>query len=131
VPERAAELLGNAQVVVDALDSISTRLALANSCSDLRLPLVHGAIAGWYGHLCTQFPGDHSIQSLYGRAPLDRGVEKRLGNPAFTPAVIASLEVAEVCKLLLKVGSPLRGRWLVINLFDMTFDEIPLPREGE
>jgi molybdopterin/thiamine biosynthesis adenylyltransferase len=118
-------------VVVDALDSISTRLALANSCATLGIPLIHGAIAGWYGHLCTQFPGDHSIQSLYGRAPEERGVEKRLGNPSFTPAVVASLEVAEVCKLLLGVGSPLRGRWLVINLFDMTFDEIPLPREGE
>ncbi len=128
MPGRAGQLLGSAQVVVDALDSIHTRLALANSCGALGIPLVHGAIAGWYGHLCTQFPGDNSIQHLYGNTPHRHGVEARLGNPAFTPAVVASLEAAEVCKILLGVGSALRGRWLVINLFDMTFDEIALPR---
>lgn len=128
VPERAGELLGTAQVVVDALDSIPTRLALAGSCAALGIPLVHGAIAGWYGHLCTQYPGDNTIQSLYGNSPQERGVEARLGNPAFTPAVIASLEAAEVCKILLRVGVALRGRWLVVNLFDMTFDEIAIPR---
>ena len=131
-PQQAAELLDGAQVVIDCLDSIPTRLALAKSCAEMGIPLVHGAVAGWYGHLCTQFPGERSIQTLYGGYSTDqRGLEARLGNPSFTPAVIASLEAAEVCKLLLKIGVLLRGRWLVINLFDMTFDEIPLPREGE
>ena len=128
MPGRAGQLLGSAQVAVDALDSIQTRLALAGSCAALGIPLVHGAIAGWYGHLCTQFPGENSIQQLYGKSPQRRGVEARLGNPAFTPAVVASLEAAEVCKILLRVGVALRGRWLVINLFDMTFDEIAIPR---
>jgi len=48
--------------------------------------------------------------------------------PVWGPAVVASLEAAEVCKILLGVGIALRGRWLVINLFDMTFDEIAIPR---
>jgi molybdopterin-synthase adenylyltransferase len=130
-PERAGELLGGAHVVVDALDSIPVRLALAKSCAALAIPLVHGAIAGWYGHVCTQFPGDQSIERLYGRSPQERGVEERLGNPSFTPAVVASLETAEVCKLLLGTGVTLRSRCLVINLFDMTFDEIALPSAGE
>jgi molybdopterin-synthase adenylyltransferase len=130
-PENAAELLGGTQVVVDALDSISTRLALAKSCSEMQIPLVHGAIAGWYGHVCTQLPGDRSIESLYGRSAQQRGVEQRLGNPSFTPAVVASLQSAEVCKLLLGVGKALCSRCLVINLFDMTFDELPLDCDGE
>jgi molybdopterin-synthase adenylyltransferase len=130
-PEDARELLAGAEVVVDALDSISTRLALAKSCSDLGLPLVHGAIAGWYGHVCTLFPGDQSLQLLYGRSPQERGGEQSLGNPSFTPAVVASIECAEVCKLLLGVGSSLHRRCLLINLFDMTFEEIALPYAGE
>ena len=129
-PENAAELLGGAQVVVDALDSITTRLALAKSCAELGIPLVHGAIAGWYGHVLTQLPGDRSIEGLYGSAPQQRGVEQRLGNPSFTPAVIASLESTEVCKLLLGAGKVLRNRCLVINLLDMTFDEISLDCDG-
>jgi len=130
MPGRAGQLLGSAQVVVDALDSIPTRLMLAQSCAQLGIPLVHGAIAGWYGHLCTQYPGENTLQHLYSHSPLQhqqRGIESRLGNPAFTPAVVASLEAAETCKILLGAGVPLRGRWLVINLYDMTFDEIATP----
>ena len=130
-PENAGELLGGAQVVVDALDSIPTRLALAKSCADMGIPLVHGAIAGWYGHVCTQFPGERSIELLYGHSPQARGVEQSLGNPSFTPAVVASLESAEVCKLLLGIGVALRSRCLVLNLFDMSFDEIAFPCDGE
>ena len=40
------------------------------------------------------------------------------------PAVVASLEVAEVCKLLLQKGETLRNRELIIDLLDMSFQEI-------
>jgi hypothetical protein len=53
-------------------------------------------------------------------------VEQQLGNPSFTPAVAASLEVAEVCKVLLGQGALLRNRKLAFNLLDMEMDEIQL-----
>ncbi len=123
-PENGEELLHSAQVIVDALDSIPTRLALAKTCTALGIPMVHGAIGGWYGQVCTQFPGDDTVQKLYSRWVEGKGVEQHLGNPSFTPAVVASMEVAEVCKILLGVGDPLRNRKLVINLLEMSFEEI-------
>jgi len=123
-PENGAELLSGADVVVDALDSIPTRLALAETCTELVTPLVHGAIGGWYGQVATQFPGDDTIQRLYGRWVSGKGVEQQLGNPSFTPALVASLEAAEVCKILLGQGETLRFRKLVINLLDMEFEEV-------
>ena len=122
------ELLHDADVVVDALDSIPTRLALAETCAELDVPLVHGAIGGWYGQVATQYPGDDTIQRLYGRWVEGKGVEQQLGNPSFTPAVIASIQTAEVCKILLGVGEPLRNRKLFINLLDMEFEEVSLGR---
>jgi molybdopterin/thiamine biosynthesis adenylyltransferase len=122
--ENGFDLLLGAQVVVDALDSIPTRMALCQTCSQLNIPLVHGAIAGWYGQVATQFPGEDSIQRLYGKNGESKGVEKQLGNPSFTPAVIASIEVAEVCKVLLRKGKNLQGRALSIDLLEMTFHEI-------
>ena len=121
-----AACLDGANVVVDAIDSVPGRLALCEACARLGVPLVHGAIAGWYGQVTTEFPGDGSVAALYGFANTERGEEKRLGNPAFTPAVVASLQVAEVCKLLLGVGQPLRRRAIAINLLDMSVEEIPL-----
>jgi len=123
-PENGKGLLLNSQVVVDALDSIQTRLALADTCTELRIPLVHGAIAGWYGHVATQFPGDTTVQSIYSNWVQGRGIEQQLGNPSFTPAVVASLQVAEVCKIILGRDGLLRNRKLSIDLLEMEIHEI-------
>jgi molybdopterin/thiamine biosynthesis adenylyltransferase len=88
--------------------------------------LVHGAIAGWYGHVATQFPGDDTLQSIYSSWKSGKGVEQTLGNPSFTPALVASLEVAEVCKLLVGQGTPLRGRQLMIDLYSMELNVIDM-----
>ena len=123
-PENGVELLGGCQIVVDALDSIQVRLELADVCTAMNIPLVHGAIAGWFGHVTTLFPGDNSLQTIYRSWKAGKGVQQTLGNPSFTPAVVASLEVAEVCKLLLGQGTPLRGRQLMIDLFSMEMHTI-------
>jgi molybdopterin/thiamine biosynthesis adenylyltransferase len=111
-------------VAVDALDSISCRLELAATCTELDIPMVHGAIAGWYGHVATQLPGDTTVQSIYRNWVEGKGIEKQLGNPAFTPAIVASLQVAEVCKIVLGKGELLRNRKLSIDLLDMEIHEI-------
>lgn len=127
-PENGEEILRGAQVVVDALDSIPVRLALAETCAVMGIPLVHGAIGGWYGQVTTQFPGDDTIQRLYSRWVEGKGVEQQLGNPSFTPALVASIETTEVCKILLGVGETLRNRKLSINLLEMEFEEIKFVR---
>ncbi|WP_041974096.1 HesA/MoeB/ThiF family protein [Geobacter sp. OR-1] len=124
--DNGPELLAGVQLAVDCLDSIPVRLELAEVCEALNIPLVHGAIAGWYGQVTTQFPGDRTLQTLYqGRQPV-KGVEQQLGNPSFTPAVIAGLEVAEACKVLLGKGETLRRRLLSIDLRLMQLHETTL-----
>lgn len=120
------ELFAEVDCVVDAVDNVTARLELEEVCSTLQLPLVHGAIAGWYGHVATVFPGEESLQTLYRHWQGGKGVEQQLGNPSFTPAVAASFEVAEVCKVLLGQGRLLRNRKLAFNLLDMEVDEVSL-----
>jgi molybdopterin/thiamine biosynthesis adenylyltransferase len=118
------QLLEGAMVAVDALDSISFRLELAETCTEMEMPMVYGAIGGWYGHVATQLPGDTTIQRTYRNWVEGKGIEKQLGNPAFTPAVVASLQVAEVCKILLGKGELLRHRKLSIDLLEMEIFEV-------
>ncbi len=125
-PDNGRELLAGASVVVDALDSIAVRLELADTCSAMEIPLVHGAIGGWFGHLATQLPGDDTLRQIYRSWNSGKGIEQQYGNPSFTPAVVASLEVAEVCKLLLGQGELLRNRQLTIDLLTMEIHEIQL-----
>jgi molybdopterin/thiamine biosynthesis adenylyltransferase len=124
--ENGKSLLRGADAAVDALDNITTRLELADVCTDLGIPLVHGSIAGWYGQVVSQFPGERTLQTIYGRCADEIGVEKQLGNPSYTPAVVASLQVAEVCKVLLSRGKPVTGGMLVVNLLDMEFSKFKI-----
>jgi molybdopterin/thiamine biosynthesis adenylyltransferase len=124
--ENGVELLNGMHVIVDALDSALTRIELAGCCEKLKIPLVHGTIGGWYGQITTQLPGDGTVQMIYRNCKEAKGVESMLGNPAFTPAVVASLQVAEVCKLLLGLGTPLQKRMLFINMLDMEIDQIQI-----
>lgn len=120
------ERLPGQQVVVDALDHIPSRLLLAQTCSKLGIPLVHGAIAGWYGQVTTLLPGDDTLEKLYQHSSGVGGIEKDQGIMAFTPAIVASLQAVEVVKLLLGRGELLRGRVLMIDLLDQTFDIMQL-----
>lgn len=123
--DNGAELIAGADVVVDAVDNVPTRMALADICGAAGIPLVHGAIAGWYGHVATQYPGDKTLQKIYSRFKSGKGVEAELGNPSFTPGVAASFQVAEACKVLIDEGDSLRHRKLHLNLLDMEVVEVP------
>ena len=125
----STELLNDVTVAADALDSIPVRLVLAEACKDQNIPLVHGAIAGWSGHVAVQYPGENILQHLYAGKKTGHGVEKQLGNPSFTPAVIASLEVAEIVRILLKTEPLLPRRYLAVDLYYMEFTEVFFPNE--
>lgn len=129
--QNASRLLQGCDAVVDAVDNVRARLDLASACTEMGLPLVHGAIAGWYGHVCTQLPGERTLENIYRNWSGGKGLEARLGNPSFTPAVVASFEVAEVCKVLLNVEPLLQNRILSINLLDMEVQEIPFEGASE
>jgi len=93
--------------------------------------MVHGAIGGWYGYVATQLPSDTTVQNIYRNWVDGKGIEQQLGNPSFTPAVVASLQVAEVCKLILGRGEVLQRRKLSIDLLEMEIHEIPYAGPAE
>lgn len=106
--DNALSLVKGHDVAVDALDNVGSRLILAEACRELKIPLVHGAIAGWYGQAATILPGENTMERLC-RQGQERGIEARLGNPSFTPALIAAIQVSEVVKLLIGRGDLLSG----------------------
>lgn len=114
--ENAMELLHGAQVIVDALDRLPTRLMLQDVAQALGVPMVHGSIAGYLGQVMTIFPGEPGLRALYpgGQVP-DQGAEVQLGTPAATPMMVAAWQVQEVLKILLDRGESLRSRMLIMD----------------
>ena len=91
-------------------------------------PLIVAAVAGLAGQVTVFFPEDNGFETIYG-APgevPDKGVETRLGNLAPIVGMIANIECAEVVKILLGRGSPLRNRMLLVDLMDGTFETVEL-----
>lgn len=121
----AEGILAGHGLALDALDNIPARLLLADACGRLGIPLVHGSIGGWYGQVMSVFPGDSSLQMLYGNAT-GKGVEKNLGNLPYTAQTVASLQCAEAVKILTGRGEPLRNELLRIDLLNNSFDIIKL-----
>lgn len=123
--ENASELFQGADLVCDALDSINRRISLERACHRLGLPLVYAGIAGWFGLMGVSFPGDNSVSRLFRKG--EKGMEKIWGNPAYTPAVLASLSVVEAVKILVGRDTSLRHAWLHVDLLEMEFERFELP----
>lgn len=117
-------LLKGCDVAVDALDNVSSRKVLAQTCKNLNIPMVHGAIGGWYGQVATQFPGENTVEMLYANTNDDSMTKP--GMMVFMPATVASLEVAEVVKILLGKKSLLRNKIMFVNLLDMEIEVMEL-----
>ena len=88
--ENGADLFSGAEGVVDALDTVTARMELAHACRDLGIPMVHGAIAGWYGQMATQMPGEDISPLIYPTGKEQRawkpGSGTRRSPPPWSPA---------------------------------------------
>jgi molybdopterin/thiamine biosynthesis adenylyltransferase len=120
-PENIDSIIQNHDLVIDAVDNITTRLLLESKCEEHGLPLIHGAIAGWYFQLSVIMPGDKLLSKIYGSST-EKGIESVLGNPSFTPVAAASFQVAESIKVLLNKDLPLKGKLLYVDLLNNSFD---------
>jgi molybdopterin/thiamine biosynthesis adenylyltransferase len=114
--------LDGCTLAVDALGGMSMRGPLQRAAAEAGIPLVTGALAGWTGYVAVVMPGQIGPADLMGT---DNGGEERLGCPAPTVNLVASLMASEAVNVL--TGAPtLAGRMLVADLRSHTFETISL-----
>ncbi len=127
-PDNAEELLVGHDVVCDALDNISTRKLVAKTVAALNIPMVFGAIAGWYAQIGVIMPGNPLLDKIYPEG-INKGAETQLGNPSFTPALAASLQVAEAIKVLLNKKGVLKNKLLVVDTLKHHYEVIDFSKD--
>ena len=115
------ELLQGCDAVLDGLDNIESRRALASACTRAGIPYIYGAVNGWVAQAAISMPGDHLVDILY---PKDV-VIKNKSVLSFTPALCASVQVSLCVKLL--VGRAVEtGTVCYFDLLNQEFETIPM-----
>ncbi len=123
--EPSEEILGNPDVLVDCLDTFSSRMILNEYAVSKGIPLVHAGVEGFYGQITTVLPGKGPCLACLFRNLADKREIPIIG---YTAGVLGALEAAETVNVLL--GRPsLVGRLLFIDLKEMKFEEIKIERD--
>ncbi len=121
--ENAERILEGCDLVMDGLDSVGGKLMLQRICRKMEIPMVHGAIGGWFGQVTTIFPGNDTLRLIYQEGA---EVSQKQGNPSFTPAVIAGIQAAEAAKVLLGYEDVLLRKMLFVDLFTGEIHKVEL-----
>jgi len=128
--EDAAKVVQGWDVVLDCTDDMEARYALSDACAAARMPLVHAAVSQWEGE-CTILgtPDGPCYRCIYPAPPQGPvatcATEGVLGT---IPGILGTLQAQETLKLLLKTGTPLIGRMLLLDGRDGSAHTIALKK---
>ena len=100
--QNGEELIGGADLALDALDNLAGRFILAEAARRLNIPFIHAAATGWWGQIATFLPDSpFSLKNVYGDRRTRDPAEEALGVIGPAPAIIAGMEVFEAMRILI------------------------------
>ncbi len=141
--ENIDRIIADYDVVVDGADNFPTRYLLNDAAVKWNKPVVHGSIYRFEGQMTVfqphrgpraegagsdQFP---CYRCLFPTPPPPELAPScaEAGVLGVLPGVIGTLQANETLKLLLGIGEPLIGRYLLFDALDGTFREVRLRRD--
>ena len=119
--EDNAGIASEADLVMDCVDNVKTRLFLEDICEKYGKILVHGGLEGSFGQVCLCYPGEKTLRKLY----VDRTEKKHLTN-AYTVATVASMQVSLAQKVLTGQAAPVKGKLFLVDMESLAIDEVPV-----
>lgn len=126
--ENGLRLVGDCDLIVDAMDNFPTRFVLNKVAVEKRIPFFHGAIRGFEGRITTILPGKTPcLMCLYRRVPKP-SVSPVIG---VAPAVIGGIQATEVIKYIVGIGNLLTNRLLIYDGLLLEFMEIQLKKHPD
>jgi molybdopterin/thiamine biosynthesis adenylyltransferase len=133
--ERLAELVGEADVVLDCSDNFATRHAINRACVLHRVPLVSGAAIRFDGQISVFDARDAASPCYACLFPPDQHVEEvqcaTMGVFAPLVGIIGAMQAAEALKLAAGIGVSLAGRLLMLDARRMEWNSIKVGRSTD
>ena len=130
----ALDLLGGYDVIVDGTDNFPTRYLVNDACVLLGKPNAYGSIFRFEGQASVFAAQDGPCyRCLYPEPPPPGLVPSCAegGVLGILPGVVGTIQATEAVKLIMGVGEPLVGRFLVYDALRMRFRELKLRRDPD
>jgi len=130
--ENIDRIIAEHDVIVDGADNFPTRYLLNDASVKWRKPVVHGSIYRFEGQVTVFQPFEGPCyRCLFHEPPPPELAPScaEAGVLGVLPGVIGTIQANEVIKLLLGIGEPLIGRYLLFDALDATFREVKLRRD--
>jgi molybdopterin/thiamine biosynthesis adenylyltransferase/rhodanese-related sulfurtransferase len=130
--ENALEILAGYDVVVDGTDNFPTRYLVNDACVLLGKPNVYGSIFRFEGQLSVFWAEKGPCYRCLFRDPPPPGLVPSCaegGVIGVLPGIIGTLQALETVKLVLGVGEPMIGRFLLFDALDLTWRELKLRKD--
>ncbi|MGQ9730875.1 MAG: HesA/MoeB/ThiF family protein [Candidatus Zipacnadales bacterium] len=127
----AYALVAACDLFVDCADNYETRFLANDVAVATGKPLVHGSVFQYEGQLMDIVPGEGPcLRCLYTTPPPPHTMPSpaEAGIAGFVPGVIGTLQAAEVVKLITGLGEPLKGRMLVYEALEASFEKLIVER---
>jgi adenylyltransferase/sulfurtransferase len=123
-------LLDGVDCVVDGLDNMVTRYLVNRACVKLKVPYVFGAAIGIEGNLSVFAPPETGCLEclMPNLSDSDLLTCSTRGVLGATTGIIGALQAMETIKLLVGIGSTLKGKLLVCDFSDMDFTSIDISK---
>ncbi len=122
------ELVGDADLIIDAMDNYQVRYLLNKVANETGIPLIHGAIHGFDGQAMTIIPGVSACFNCVFPSPPPAEVFPVVG---VTPGIIAMIQVNEAIKCLLRKGELLTDRLLIWDGLSSEMEYMKVSRRSD
>ncbi|MDH5606435.1 MAG: molybdopterin-synthase adenylyltransferase MoeB, partial [Anaerolineae bacterium] len=132
--ENALEIARGYDLVIDGTDNFPTRYLVNDVCVMLGIPNVYGSIFRFDGQVSVFDASDGPCYRCIFPEPPPPGLVPSCaegGVLGVLPGTVGTLQATEGLKLLLGIGTSLKGRMLLYNALDMSFDYINLRKNSK
>ena len=132
--ENVDRVIAGYDVIVDGADNFPTRYLLNDASVKWDKPVVHGSIYRFEGQVTVFKPRVGPCYRCLFRQPPPPELAPscaEAGVLGVLPGIIGTLQANEVIKLLLGIGDPLIGRYLLFDALETSFREVRLRRDPE
>src|SRR5687768_6351092 len=127
-------IIADYDVIVDGADNFPTRYLLNDASVKWRKPVVHGSIYRFEGQVTVFKPFEGPCyRCLFHEPPPPELAPScaEAGVLGVLPGVIGTIQATEAIKLIMGIGEPLIGRFLIYDALRMKFRELKLKKDPD